>query len=152
MENFDEDSFSLEDKLPLIDECFKEDTVEAIIENLKKVDDDWSKKTVKLMGRMSPISMKVTLQMVRLGKELSLEDCLKMEYRLVRRCCQDSDFYEGTYTLYILKFDIFRLLAAAGSIASLKLLLSCSQSFIPISIEIRISHLTNCQTVIKPQL
>ena len=76
----------------------QEDTVEAIIENLKKVDDDWSKKTVKLMGRMSPISMKVTLQMVRLGKELSLEDCLKMEYRLVRRCCQDSDFYEGTYT------------------------------------------------------
>ena len=103
LENFDEDSFSLEDKLPLIDECFKEDTVEAIIENLEKVDDDWSKKTVKLMGRMSPISMKVTLQMVRSGKELSLEDCLKMEYRLVRRCCQDSDFYEGTY-IYILTY------------------------------------------------
>ena len=84
----------------------QEDTVEAIIENLKKVDDDWSKKTVKLMGRMSPISMKVTLQMVRLGKELSLEDCLKMEYRLVRRCCQDSDFYEGTYTLGLIK-DLF---------------------------------------------
>jgi len=101
LENFDEDSFSLEDKLPLIDECFKEDTVEAIIENLKKVDDDWSKKTVKLMGRMSPISMKVTLQMVRSGKELSLEDCLKMEYRLVRRCCQDSDFYEGVRALLV---------------------------------------------------
>ena len=73
----------------------QEDTVEAIIENLKNVDDEWSNKTIKLMGRMSPISMKVTLQMVRLGGKLSLEDCLKMEYRLVRRCCQDSDFYEG---------------------------------------------------------
>jgi len=60
-----------------------------------------AKKTAKLMGRMSPISMKVTLQMVRLGKELSLEDCLKMEYRLVRRCCQDSDFYEGVRALLV---------------------------------------------------
>ena len=53
------------------------------------------------MGRMSPISMKVTLQMVRLGGELSLENCLKMEYRLVRRCCQDSDFYEGVRALLV---------------------------------------------------
>ena len=30
-ENFDEDSFSLEDKLPLIDECFKVSTVELVV-------------------------------------------------------------------------------------------------------------------------
>jgi len=100
-EDFEEDDFSLDDKIPLIDECFKETSVEAIIENLNQVDDEWSKKTVKTMQRMSPISMKVSLEMVRRGHDLNLEDCLKMEYRLVRRCCEDSDFYEGVRALLV---------------------------------------------------
>lgn len=100
-ENFEESSFSLEDKIPLIDECFNEDTVEKIIEKLKLVNDEWADKTVKLMEKMSPTSMKITLQMLRNGKNLSLEDCLKMEYRLVRRCCDDSDFYEGVRALLV---------------------------------------------------
>ena len=49
------------------------------------------------MEKMSPISMKITLEMLRRGKEMSLKDCLAMEYRLVRRCCEDSDFYEGMF-------------------------------------------------------
>ncbi len=100
-EAFDEDSFSLEDKLPLIDECFKEHSVESILDNLRQVNDEWSLKTAALMEKMSPISMKITLKMLRLGKNLSLEDCLKMEYRLVRRCCEDSDFYEGVRALLV---------------------------------------------------
>ena len=101
-ESFEESDFSLEDKLPLIDECFKEDHVEGILYNLGQVKDDaWSQKTSELMLKMSPTSMKVTLQMLREGKHLDLKECLQMEYRLVRRCCEDSDFYEGVRALLI---------------------------------------------------
>jgi len=100
-ESFEEADFSLEDKLPLIDECFKEDHVEGILYNLGKVNDEWSQKTSDLMLKMSPTSMKVTLKMLREGKHLDLKKCLQMEYRLVRRCCEDSDFYEGVRALLI---------------------------------------------------
>lgn len=100
-ESFEEADFSLEDKLPLIDECFKEDHVEGILYNLGKVNDEWSQKTSDLMLKMSPTSMKVTLKMLREGKHLDLKECLQMEYRLVRRCCEDSDFYEGVRALLI---------------------------------------------------
>jgi 3-hydroxyisobutyryl-CoA hydrolase len=100
-ENFDEDPFTLEDKLPLIEECFKGDTVEGILDRLRQVNDDWATKTADLMGKMSPTSMKVSLKMVREGREKSFPECLKMEYRLVRRCCEDSDFYEGVRALLV---------------------------------------------------
>ena len=72
--------------------------MEEIIQNLRSANDDWTKKLAVNMEKMSPISMKITLEMLRRGKELSLKDCLSMEYRLVRRCCEDSDFYEGIFT------------------------------------------------------
>ena len=102
-EEFEENAFSLEDKLPLIDECFKEHSVEEIIKNLRNVKDDgdWSKKLAVNMEKMSPTSMKISLEMVRRGQELSLKDCLAMEYRLVRRCCEDTDFYEGVRALLV---------------------------------------------------
>lgn len=100
-EDFEEDSFSLEDKLPLIDECFKADSVEEILDNLRQVNDEWSGKVADLMLKMSPISMKITLEMLRRGQDLSLEECLKMEYRLVRRCCEDADFYEGVRAVLV---------------------------------------------------
>ena len=87
-----------------LDQCFKENSVEEIIHNLRSVNDDWTKKLAVSMEKMSPISMKITLEMLRRGKEMSLKDCLAMEYRLVRRCCEDSDFYEGMF--YFIKQNI----------------------------------------------
>jgi len=100
-EEFEEEDFTLEDKMPLIDQCFKENSVEEIIHNLRSVNDDWTKKLAVSMEKMSPISMKITLEMLRRGKEMSLKDCLAMEYRLVRRCCEDSDFYEGVRAVLV---------------------------------------------------
>ena len=68
---------------------------------MSQVNDDWSRKTSETMLKMSPTSMKVSLRMLREGKHLDLKECLQMEYRLVRRCCEDSDFYEGVRALLI---------------------------------------------------
>merc|ERR1711982_197452 len=55
-----------------------------------------SVKALKSMEAASPTSLKVAYRQIREGKKLkTLEDVLKMEYRLVTRCCQDKDFYEG---------------------------------------------------------
>ena len=40
-ESFDEADFSLEDKIPIIDECFKENHLEGILYNLSQVNDEW---------------------------------------------------------------------------------------------------------------
>ena len=38
---------------------------------------------------------------IRRGKHIPLSEVLKMEYRLVRRCCEDSDFYEGVRAVLV---------------------------------------------------
>lgn len=65
--------------------CFKFDTVEEIVDALQKEDSEWAKETLKLMGNVSPTSLKVTLQQLRTGANLTLGECFKMEYRLVQK-------------------------------------------------------------------
>lgn len=48
-----------------------------------------------LFGVQSPLSMKVTFRELQEGLSLTLQDALKMEFRLSQRFMQDSDFYEG---------------------------------------------------------
>lgn len=50
---------------------------------------------------MSPTSLKVTLKQLKLGAQLSLADCLRMEFRLGNRHVRDSDFAEGVRALLI---------------------------------------------------
>jgi len=50
---------TFEPHLDAIDRCFGEKSVEAIIEALNKENTEWSKKTLKLLSRMSPTSLKV---------------------------------------------------------------------------------------------
>jgi len=50
---------------------------------------------------MSPTSVKVSQYQLELGSRMSLSDCLKMEYRMVCRFLEDSDFKEGVRALLI---------------------------------------------------
>jgi len=53
------------------------------------------------MRQMSPTSMKITHKALLAGAKMNLKDCLRMEYRLSQRCCDDHDFYEGVRALLI---------------------------------------------------
>ena len=78
-----------------IDRCFAGDTVEDILSNLEREGGSWAETTRAALLRMSPLSLRVTLRQLREGATLDFEDCMKMEFRLVRRFMRGHDFYEG---------------------------------------------------------
>ncbi|KAL0083547.1 ClpP/crotonase-like domain-containing protein [Phycomyces blakesleeanus] len=78
-----------------IDRCFKYDTVEEIIGALEKEDSAWGASTLKLLNKMSPTSLKVTLQQLRNGASLSIGQSFKMEFHLVQKFFEGHDFKEG---------------------------------------------------------
>ncbi|XP_057339589.1 3-hydroxyisobutyryl-CoA hydrolase, mitochondrial isoform X1 [Microplitis mediator] len=97
-----ETEFSLDKFLPRIDKCFSADTIEGIIDNLKEDNTEWSKIVLENLQKMSPSSLKITKEALDRGKNLTFDECLKMEYRLAWRACdRSSDFYEGVRALLV---------------------------------------------------
>jgi len=47
------------------------------------------------MATRSPTSMAVTFRQLREGAYLSMDECMRMEYRIVNRMLTGHDFYEG---------------------------------------------------------
>jgi enoyl-CoA hydratase len=84
-----------------IDRCFAGDTIEAILDRLKAGGGEWAQATLATLGRMSPLSLRVTLRLLREAASLEFEDCLRLEYRLVRRFMKGHDFYEGVRAVLV---------------------------------------------------
>jgi enoyl-CoA hydratase/carnithine racemase len=86
-----------------IENTFNGETVEEIFSNLKKVDTEWTKSTVKILEKMSPTSMKITLEGLKRGAECkSMVEDLQMEYRMAKACVRPGmDFYEGIRALLV---------------------------------------------------
>jgi 3-hydroxyisobutyryl-CoA hydrolase len=87
--------FTLEKELPRIDKIFSGNTIEEIVHNLKADDSEWSRNILENFSKVSPSSLKISLKLLEKGSQLDLQDCLKMEYRLAVRCCDNNDFAEG---------------------------------------------------------
>lgn len=78
-----------------IDNCFSQNTVEEILQQLESHSTEWCAQTAALLKSKSPTSLKVTLQALQQAKTLSFDECMKMEYRLTCRFVQEHDFFEG---------------------------------------------------------
>uniref|UniRef100_A0A8L8KC79 3-hydroxyisobutyryl-CoA hydrolase, mitochondrial n=1 Tax=Heligmosomoides polygyrus TaxID=6339 RepID=A0A8L8KC79_HELPZ len=103
--------FTLEDRLPAIERTFQARSlslgylrrtpitlmsVEEILANLGKEDSQWARENLDKLSKMSPTSLKVTFkQFQNAAGGMSLDQALKMEYRLTERTLKDHDFYEG---------------------------------------------------------
>ncbi|XWS36799.1 hypothetical protein CRYUN_Cryun20dG0116800 [Craigia yunnanensis] len=102
----DEDSV-LNKKL-IIDECFSKDTVADIIksfeEEASKEGNGWIGPVLKGLKRSSPTGLKITLRSIREGRNQTLPECLKKEFRLtmnILRTTISGDVYEGIRALTI---------------------------------------------------
>jgi enoyl-CoA hydratase len=57
--------------------------------------DDWAMEQARIIRAMSPTSCALTLYGLREGRGASIEDCLRLEYRMVSAIKAGHDFYEG---------------------------------------------------------
>ncbi|XP_008997337.3 3-hydroxyisobutyryl-CoA hydrolase, mitochondrial isoform X3 [Callithrix jacchus] len=94
-------SFILEEHLDKINSCFSANTMEQIIENLQQDGSSFALEQLKVINKMSPTSLKITLRQLMEGSSKTLQEVLTMEYRLSQACMRGHDFHEGVRALLI---------------------------------------------------
>ncbi|KAJ2076670.1 3-hydroxyisobutyryl-CoA hydrolase [Coemansia sp. RSA 988] len=104
--------YSLADIRDAIDWCFQHNTVEEIIaaleqesESKSEVHANWAKKTLGQLSKMSPSSLKLTLELLRNGQNLNIKQALQLELRLVEKRLESHDMHEGIQALLVRKTD-----------------------------------------------
>jgi enoyl-CoA hydratase/carnithine racemase len=77
---------------------FSRDTLDEVLESLKKDAErgyDFAAATLSTMLSRSPTSLRVTWRQIREGAALSMDECMRMEFRVLNRMLTGKDFYEG---------------------------------------------------------
>lgn len=102
------DEESVLNKQSTINECFSKDSVEEIIKSFeteaRKEGNAWIGPMLKSLKRSSPTGLKITLRSIREGRNQTLAESLKKEFRLtmnVLRTTISNDVYEGIRALTI---------------------------------------------------
>ncbi|EEB84633.1 enoyl-CoA hydratase/isomerase family protein [Roseobacter sp. GAI101] len=80
-----------------INAVFDGEALMDVLNALKAADSPFSQECLKKMGRMSPLAMAATIEVIhRLrGPSLSIEKALDLEYRFTFRAMEHGDFLEG---------------------------------------------------------
>jgi enoyl-CoA hydratase len=90
-----------------IDRCFAGAAVEAILDALEREaagggpDAEWAAETRAGLLTKSPISLKITLRQLIVGRGFDIEDALSLEYRLTQHVMAGHDFYEGVRAVLV---------------------------------------------------
>ncbi len=92
----------------IAEDCFAHASLTEILDSLK------SESTREISSRStlvtdtltafcsrSPLSLAVTFEAFRRGKEMSLSECLMMDYRICSRMLREPDFYEGVRAVLV---------------------------------------------------
>eukprot|EP00004_Rigifila_ramosa_P028526 TRINITY_DN9709_c0_g1_i2.p1 TRINITY_DN9709_c0_g1~~TRINITY_DN9709_c0_g1_i2.p1 ORF type:complete len:382 (-),score=87.94 TRINITY_DN9709_c0_g1_i2:12-1097(-) len=91
---------SWQPSLSFLPPIFTLKSVPEIITALKgNTESAWCQEQLKLLSKMSPLSLLVTFEQLKRGAQLDMAGCLKMEYNLSQRFMEDSDFFEGVTAL-----------------------------------------------------
>ncbi|KAI2801020.1 hypothetical protein BLOT_013548 [Blomia tropicalis] len=87
--------FSEKKHMGRINSTFGVDSVEKIIEALNQDSSSWSKEVFNDLSKASPLSLKVTFELIKRGQKQILPECLKMEFRVSQNILKHDDFYSG---------------------------------------------------------
>ena len=77
---------------------FSQDSLDAVMEQLDAAaenGDDFAADARAAILRKSPTSLRVAFRQIREGRGLSMDDCMRMEFRILHRMLVGHDFYEG---------------------------------------------------------
>lgn len=94
-------SIIFEEHMDKINSCFSANTVEQIIENLRQDGSPFAIEQMKVINKMSPTSLKITLRQLMEGSSKTLQEVLIMEYRITQACMEGHDFHEGVRAVLI---------------------------------------------------
>ena len=84
-----------------IDRCFSGGSVEAIVAALRQERASWAEEALAAIARASPISLKITFHQLMLGRGMSVEEALTLEYRMTQHVMAGHDFFEGIRALLV---------------------------------------------------
>ncbi|NXA07664.1 HIBCH protein, partial [Sapayoa aenigma] len=96
-----EKKFVLDEHMEKINSIFSASSIEEIVQKLKQDGSPFAIKQLETINKMSPTSLKLTLRQLREGASMSLQEVLRMEYRLSQACMRGHDFYEGVRAVLI---------------------------------------------------
>ncbi|WP_246225848.1 enoyl-CoA hydratase/isomerase family protein [Chelativorans xinjiangense] len=77
---------------------FSLSTLEECVASLSQAaeeGDGFAAATLKTIAKRSPTSLHVAFRQLRLGAALTMDECMRMEFRIVNRMLANGDFYEG---------------------------------------------------------
>lgn len=90
---------------PAIEKHFAHDSIadirQSLAEETRPEFRDWAAETLKVIDSRSPLSLCVTLEMLRRGRTLSLAECFRMELHLDRQWFDHGDIIEGVRALIV---------------------------------------------------
>jgi enoyl-CoA hydratase/carnithine racemase len=85
------------DAIHAIARHFSKPSLKKILASLEEeaADQPFVAETLATMAKRSPTSLAVTFRQIRSGHTLSMEECMRMEFRILNRMLTGHDFYEG---------------------------------------------------------
>lgn len=92
----------------MIANCFGGNTLDECLSRLAfaaKQNDEAATAILKTIASRSPTSLQVTFRQIRDGKALTMDDCMRMEFRIVSRMLEGHDLFEGIRATLINKGD-----------------------------------------------
>ena len=88
----------------ILPSCFSKGSIEEILSALSAAAGKGNLAAAEAhiaMQKASPTSLKLTLEQLRRGAALPLDACFRQEFRMVKRCMQGRDFYEGVRAVLV---------------------------------------------------
>ena len=86
---------------PSIDACFGADSTAEIFRRLEADPGEFAAEQLAALATKSPLAVALTFAQLKRGRSLSIEDALRLEYRVVHRLLAGHDFHEGVRALLI---------------------------------------------------
>ena len=85
----------------IIEQAFSDDSAEEVLARLDTSDQDFASKTAATIRQKSPTSVLIAFEQMKRGAELSFNECMSLEYRIVTRILQGKDFFEGVRAVLV---------------------------------------------------
>lgn len=83
------------DHLEEIEQAFSAESVDEILKRLEASSSEFARKAADAIRGKSPTSVLIAFEQMQRGGDLTFNECMKLEYRIVSRILQGTEFYEG---------------------------------------------------------